>query len=301
MRVFEIDNQKENINIVLITINILVISLPFICFQLFHEKLFIFFEDYFMKYFTIYCDTKEDLDFKNKLKDPNIQISQHTSAPNIGTMLDSWKKIRNINEIGQMNNLFFCYILTEHNINNEFICCEETYTKFINHPLFNYKLDPQIIEFINNNMDLIDNPNISKEDLKAYSDELYPLYLKVNKEIEYIKTIYTNIMLKVGNGLSPYFINTIFSWFVEDIDFSMNAHEKKVQAVIDHFEKKSEERLQPRLSKVDRLKSLLGNNQLASTKIFDYNNSNSSTSSLSSIDSNKTIEHKKNNYPSITN
>jgi hypothetical protein len=86
MRVFEIDNQKENINIVLITINILVFSLPFICFQLFHEKLFIFFEDYFIKYFTIYCDTNEDFDFKNKLKDPNIQISQHSSAPRIETM-----------------------------------------------------------------------------------------------------------------------------------------------------------------------------------------------------------------------
>jgi hypothetical protein len=211
------------------------------------------------------------------------------------------KIIKNINEIGQMNNLFFCYILTEFNINNEFICCEETYTKFINHPLYNYKLDPQIIEFINNNKVLIDNPNISKEDLKAYITELYPLDLKVNKEIENIKTIYTNIMLKVGNGLSPYFINTIFSWFVDEIDSSMNTHEKKVQEVKDYFENKSEQRLQPRLSKVDRLKSLLGNNQLATTKIFDYNNSNSSTSSLSSIDSQKTIEHKKNNYPSITN
>nr|YP_009739453.1 hypothetical protein [Tricholoma saponaceum]QIC20297.1 hypothetical protein [Tricholoma saponaceum] len=288
MREFEIVNQKENINIIFITINILILCYPFICIHLLHETLIIYFEDYLIKYFTIYCDSKEDLEFKNKLKDPNTQFTIHSSAP-------TKQSIKIIDEIGPMNPLFFYYIITEYNINNEFLCNAETYTKFINHPYITYQLDPQIIDFINNNLDLIDNHNISKEDLKDYLKTLYPLELDYNQTISYIKTLHSNNMLNVGNGLIAYFINVLFSWFIEDYDIIHKSHEKQVQEITQYFELKSEQRLQPRLSKDEYLVALLDKHKLANNNHFGYNNSNASSSSISSIDSQKTIEHKRNN------
>lgn len=274
------------------------IYFSFICTHLFHDKLLIFFEDYFVKYFTIYCDSKEDLDFKNKLKEPNTQFSPQSSYPRAETILQSVKRI---DQIDQMNNLFFYYIITEYNKNNLFVCTEECYNKFVNQPKFHYDIDPQILIFLNTKLNLINNPNISKEFITDYIKDLYILELEVNQQISKIKTLYLDILYKVGNGLIDYFTDTIISWFEDESDTIMDIHYEKVQDVIQHFEKKSEQifNLQPRVSKDERLKALLEYNKIAPKQIFGYNSSNASTSSINSIDSQKTIEHKKNNYPLI--
>lgn len=90
-------NNNENIKIISIAINILILFTPFILLNIYYDKIMLFVDNYIIKSNTIYCDSKEDLLFRNKLKNKddnsilfsnssnNVILANHNSNINVNT------------------------------------------------------------------------------------------------------------------------------------------------------------------------------------------------------------------------
>jgi hypothetical protein len=185
---FNINNQ-ENIQTISMVINILILCTPVILLNIYYDKIMIFVENYNLKPNIIYCDSKEDLNFRGKLKDnPSVVITNNSNSiinnRNSKFYINTPKEFGDdnklnkasssstdsnqeplkftatfeINSIKDLNNKFvsfFIKILSMQNVDLEFN--DDCYNKFINKSQVKYKIDNSIIQFFKSNESLLSN------------------------------------------------------------------------------------------------------------------------------------------------
>jgi hypothetical protein len=157
--------------------------LPFIFFNFYYDQMISLADKYIIKHMTIYCDSTENTDLNKILKDNTI------NSPSL--------KIINISNIFEMETKFVHYFIKEYiKSNNKLELTDSIYNNFMRKAGFQYKINVNILEFFTEHIDVITSKNINKNQLIEFIQKLYDLDLDYKYKLETLKKELYNQMLE---------------------------------------------------------------------------------------------------------
>jgi hypothetical protein len=293
---------EKNFNPLLVIFNLSLIFLPFIVLNCYYDQIINLLDKYLIKHFTIYCDSNDKTDFNKILKNETI----------IGPSI----KIINVSNLYDMDTKFLHHFIKEYiKSNNELKLSESDYNVFMAHSYLEYKVDVNVLNFINEYIQVISSHNISKNNLIEFIYKLYDLDMGYKNKLDALKSELYNQMVELNNLKNEKYNNYLIA---------SNNYKK----FCNHIYRQEEELAQNHLTEVNELNieqqkyisdeinkfSKLSNkfniilknplsflmnnsNNLNTTveeKLDDYQDlffkSNKSSSSINSVDSDKTIK-----------
>lgn len=174
---------NNNFNPLLVVFNLSLIMLPFIFFNFYYDQMISLADKYIIKHMTIYCDSTNNTDFNQILKNDTI------NSPSL--------KIINISNIFEMETKFVHYFIKEYiKSNNNLELTDSIYNNFMRKASFQYKINVNILEFFKEHIDVITSKNINKNQLIEFIQKLYDLDLDYKYKLETLKKELYNQMLE---------------------------------------------------------------------------------------------------------
>ena len=225
-------NKLSLFNFVFIVISILGI-------HFYQDQIKNFFDVYFIKKFTIFCDSTEDLDLDKKLKGKNVVINTHSNSVSIGNhnsnlfvkspshldnsnlnastssnvILTNEEINNNLNSIIESTDYYDVLISSLNQISPEFLhyfiienAINDTefsnlmFNSFYDESELIYKIDTKLINFLNEYIQMVSkNTNIASDYLIQYFFRLYDLDLVLKQKIDVIVSDYNTKLHKIDN------------------------------------------------------------------------------------------------------
>jgi hypothetical protein len=345
-------NNNDNINIVSMLINLLIIITPIILLNIYSDKIMIFVDDYFIKPNTIYCDSKEDLNFRGKLKDPgsvvittpnsnsvinstdnrvyintpkelgddktlNIATSSKVKTEDfINNFHTSYKNVIEISELDKINKTVLKIFICDYSSDKTLIFNDSYYNNLARKPHMEYKLDMNLIVFINEYVNIVANNNINSKYVIDLIFNLYEMDLEHKSKLNIINSQYSTdldrleTILKIKHEnylreLAEYVKCTNYTNqrkelastdYIKGITKLEEIKQNKILDQLNIFESKSNktENIYNNSLKINSNKPESSLPLLYENDIEEYRNlffqPNKSSSSVNSIDSDKTIK-----------
>jgi hypothetical protein len=347
-------NNKDNIKIIPMVINILILFTPFILLNIYSEKFMIFVDNYLIKSNTIYCDSKEELLFRNKLKnkDDNPIIISNSSSNvtlanpnsniyvNTPSKLDSLKdsniatsskvktedfiqnihipskKVIEVMDLNQINKKLLKLFIMDYSSNNSLIFNDYYYNNLTRKAHMEYKLDINLINFINDSVKIVANKNINSKYVIDFIFNLYQLDLEQKYNLNMIKNQYMSELDELERVLNNKYENylRILDEYVKYQDYTNQRKELTTTKFINNITNLEDTKQNKILDEIKKFESksnktenifkkslkIFSNKPESKVQLFDDNDnddysdlfykSNKSSSSLNSVDSDKTIK-----------
>nr|YP_009739415.1 hypothetical protein [Tricholoma flavovirens]QIC20259.1 hypothetical protein [Tricholoma flavovirens] len=293
---------NNNINPLLVVFNLSLILLPFILLNFYYDQIISLVDKYIIKHMTIYCDSNDNTDFNKVLKNETI------NSPSL--------KIINITNLYDIETKFLqCFIMENIKSNNKLELNDSIYNSFMRQSGIEYKIDIKILEFFNEHIGVISSNNISKNQLIEFIHRLFDLDMGYKNKLESMKSELYNQMVEMNelkHEKYKFYISAPNKYkkfcdyiYIKEEELAQNHVNQVNQLNIEQQKYISEE--MNKFTKQPNKFNIILNNPLKLFK-FNFNNlkpsidenlddykdlffkSNKSSTSINSVDSDKTIK-----------
>nr|YP_009739383.1 hypothetical protein [Tricholoma terreum]QIC20227.1 hypothetical protein [Tricholoma terreum] len=215
-----------------ILLNIFILFIPFIIFNLYSEKITVFLENYCIKNFVIYCETTGDDNFRTKLTDDkslvisnknnNFSMGNHQTNVNFSSDVDHLKvatsskvllnsegimkpintdnrDIVEIYELEQINDQIIKCFIFDFVLDPRLVFNDAYLNETVNHKDHIFKLDTHLIVFLNEYMNILAKFNNTNKDLMDLIFNLYDLDLDHKSNLAELESNYIKEQTELEN------------------------------------------------------------------------------------------------------